>query len=624
MSYRWLGVLGIGLLVSCGGDKPPAQAPHQAASPASTEPLVEAPDLSPVTRPDEVVLVGRVARPRLLLETLAQWSNVPLRLEDMMPDEARSLASAVLWEAPIDTVVALDAFGQGKLPAQLTVASLGLRSLEAGLSAADALQLPVRKVAPGIYRVGDLDDSSCAIAASLGTAPARLVCGPRSKDVDALLPYVTRGLPSEPQRGADIELVATAKPLQDRYGQQITTLRLFAGVAMREAALDVPRFDKALSDAIYGLIDETIDLFNDLDQLRVEVRLDTTRQVLSAFSELRLKGNASWTAGTFAALRPAPVPATLPLGAPGATAAFWNASYPAERYAAAARILGDLGEGYLEHEKVPEAARKRARRGWDIWLGAAPEAFTVVVPRPPSAPGKQDYAHGDSVLVRWNEPSTRVLSGATELFTALGDPALKRWAKQKYKLSDKAWPKTAKRTLKVTGFKAPATLFELTVDVEALSEESSKLGKLWGRASGLGPSNSKLLLLVQPDGDITYTLRGDDADELKRVLSEHKNQSEPAQPLATPAGTKQALGAGYVTLRLLARYLERVAQAPEIGKALAATRSRGETPIPFTWTTSASSARIDWELPAAVLADGAATAIQAGPALKNAARRAGP
>jgi hypothetical protein len=186
-----------------------------------------------VAKPAEVVVVGRIARPRLFAETLTRWSSLPIRVEDMIPPQARAFSRTVLWEAPIETLVALDAFGEGKLPRPLFIGSVGLKSLDEALSTAEALQLPTRKVAPGIYRVGDFPDASCAVAVSLGAAPARLVCGNASKDVDVLLPYATRGLPNEPQTGADFELTLDAKPIQARYGHDVTSLRLFAGVAQR-------------------------------------------------------------------------------------------------------------------------------------------------------------------------------------------------------------------------------------------------------------------------------------------------------------------------------------------------------------------------------------------------------
>lgn len=602
--------------MGCGG-KPEAKAPAPVPADASPAQVAEEPpDLSPVVRPAEVVVVGRIARPRLFVETLTKWSNLPLRLEDLIPKEARAVASAVMWEAPVDTVVALDAFGEGKVPPPLVAASVGLKSLEAGLSAAEAMQMPTRRLAPGVYRVGDFSHTTCAMAASLGAAPARLVCGQSMKDLDVLLPYVTRGLPGEPQTGADFELVATAKPIQERYGQDVNSLRLLAGVAMREVALDMPRFDRALSDAIYGSVDETINLFGDLEQIRLEARIDGARSALLGSAELRLKSETSWTAGTIAAMKAQAVPATLPRIPPGATMACYSAPLPAERYAAMARILGELGEGYLEHEKLPEATRKRARRILDTWLSKLPETFAFVM----SASQKDSigYLHADTTVSRLSEPAARVLSAYGDMFALIGDPGLKRWAKERFKLDDKAWPKTAKKALKLPGFKTPATVFEATFDLKALTAVDRKLAEALEHAVTTLDANKvgRLMIVVQPDGDFTYVISGDDPKEIARVMTEHK-KGEPGAFLAKPARSDKVTMAGFLTLAFVGRYAERMAKQPEIGKAVKATPNHGETPIPFATTTTPGSLRFDFELPAAAFSDASAAAVQASGAIKG-------
>jgi hypothetical protein len=616
MSFRVIGILGLGLVVGCGGT-PEAKAPAPPADPSPTRVTEEAPDLSPVVRPADVVVVGRVARPRAFVETLTKWSNLPFRVEDLLPEEARAVGSAVMWEAPVDTVVALDAFGEGKVPPPLVVASVGLKSLEAGLSAADAMQMPTRRLAPGVYRVGDFSQTTCAMAASLGAAPARLVCGQSMKDLDVLLPYVTRGLPGEPQTGADFELVATAKPIQERYGQDVSSLRLLAGVAMREVALDQPRFDRALSDAIYGIVDEAINLFGDLDQVRLEARIDSARSTLLGSAELRLKGETSWTAGTIAAVKSQPVPATLPRIPSGATFACYGVPLPAERYAAITRILGELGEGYLEHEKLPEATRRRARRILDTWLGKLPESFAFVM----SASQRDNigYLHADTTVTRLSEPAGRVLTAYGDMFGLLGDPGLKRWAKQKLKMDDKAWPKTTKKPLKLPGFKAPATAFEATFDLKALTAVDRKLAEALQHAATSVDESQQLgrfTIVVQPDGDFTYVISGDDTREMARVMTEHK-KSEPGVSLAKPARSDKAMMAGFFTLAFMGRTIERLAKQPEVGKAVSATPNRGLTPIPFAATTAPGSLRFDFELPAATFSDASAAAVQASGALKG-------
>lgn len=610
----WLGSVWLGLgLVACGPKQEPKAPPSKPAvvAPAAVE---EPPDLSPVKRPEEVMAVGRIARPRALIETLTQWSSLPLRVEDLIPAEARPLAGAVLWEAPIDVVMALDAFGEGKLPPPLMVGSVGLRSLEAALRAADAMQMPTRKVAPGIFRVGEFSETSCAVAVSLGAAPARLICGRASKDVDALLPYATRGLPNEPQTGSDFELTLDAKPMQSHYGHDVTALRLLAGVGINQIALDSPRFDRALSDAVYGVVDESINLFNDLEQIRFEARVDAKRNVLAVSSELRLKGDSSWTAGTIAATKSAPLPATLPRLPPDATLASYNTAMPAQRYAAISRILGDLAEGFLEYEKLPAATRKRVRHLTDAWLSSMPEG--VMFAMAPLGAGADQRS--DTIVMRVSEPSPRLLGLYGDMFGLLGDPALKRWVKQKVspKVNDKVWPKVSKKPFKLPGFKQPATLFEVSLDLKAWSDVDDKLAsslkKLFEED---GNQLKRIAVLVQPDGNFTYVLTGDDPRELARVMAEHQ-KTDPGAPLVKPARSDNVTMAGFATLAYVAHALERSAKSREIGKALASAPSHGKAPIPFAATTAAGSLRVEVEVPAAVFSDVSAAVVAAGGKLK--------
>lgn len=611
----WVGSAGVACLLFACGPKPEAAAPPQPKvieSPPAA-PVAEVPDLSPVAKPAELVVVGRIARPRLLAETLAKWSSVPVKLEDMIPSQARQMSRAVLWEAPVEMLVALDAFGEGKVPPPLYIGSVGLKSLDEALSVADAMQLPTRKVAPGVFRVGDFPDASCAIAVSLGTAPARLICGNANKDVDALLPYATRGLPSEPQTGADFELSLNAKPIQDHYGRDVATLRLFAGVAQQKIALDSPQFDRALQDAIYGGVDEVINLFNDLDQIRLEARIDSTRNLLTGSGELRLKGSSSWLAGTIAAVKPTAIPPTLPRLPPEATLASYNTTLPAERYAALGRIAGELAAGLLEHQKLPEATRKRAKRLFDGWFAAMPETFGFAVS--PS----QGYLHPDTMITRLSEKSPRALSLYEDFFGLMTDPAVKRWAKTKFSVDEKIWPKLTKKPIKLAGFKTPGTLFEATVDLKALGASNESIVKTIKKMFPGADEKQRgvLLIVVQPDGDFTYVMSGDDTKEMARVMAEHR-KSEPGAPLAKPARADKVALAGFLTLSYLAHTLERSAQEPKVGKAVAAAPNHGTTPIPFSTTTGPGSARFDFEVPAAVFSDTTSAVMTAGPALKDA------
>lgn len=606
------------MLLAC-GPKQEAKAPPKPTASAAPVVVEEPPDLSPVKRPAEIVVTGRIAQPRQFVDTVTKWSNVPLKIEDLLPREARALSSAVQWDAPVDLLVALDPFGEGKVPTPLIIGSVGLTSLDAALSAADSLQIPTRKLSPGIYRVGDFPDVSCALAVAVGKAPARLVCGRGTKDVDFLLPYATRGLPTEAPSGADAELTLQAKPLQDHYSNDVSGLRLLAGLGVRQIALDSPLFDRAVSDAVYGAVDETINFFNDLESVHLEAKLDTKRNVLAGFSEVRLKSDSSWTAGTIAACKPQALPADLPRLPPNATLGAYNPPWPAERYAAIGRIAGDLAEGFLEYEKVPAATRKRVRHFTDAWLSAMPESFSFAMnPTQKDAVGAR---HAATTLVRLSEPSARVTGMYSDLFGILGDAALKRLVKQKaeLKIDDKLWPKLVKKPFKLAGFKAPATLFEVTADTKAWAALDERIARVLKNVLPADGTNEvkRIDVLVQPDGDHTYVLTGDDPAEMARVMAEHR-KSEPGTTFPKPANENKVVVAGFMTLAYVGHSLEQGGKNPQLGKAIASAPNHGETPIPFSASTGKGSMRIDVELPAQVLGDLSAASVAAAPAFKDA------
>jgi hypothetical protein len=104
---------------------------------------------------------------------------------------------------------------------------------------------------------------------------------------------------------------------------------------------------------------------------------------------------------------------------------------------------------------------------------------------------------------------------------------------------------------------------------------------------------------------------------MARVMAEHR-KSEPGMLFAKPARNDKIVAAGFLTLAHVARAVERSTKKPEIGKAVASAPNHGETPIPFSTTVGAGSARLDLEVPAAVFSDTTAAVISAAPALKDA------
>ena len=276
---RWVTTSCLALLVACGGSGAAVQPGPQSGADladSSTPGAGRAEDeleLQPVSAPEGLVVVGRWKNPGQTADTLMSWSNLPFDWRRLLQARHPELVAAAALDAPVEAAVALDpAGGAGDFPQPFAVVSLGLNSLDRAVEAIRGMGESVPKSGPGAYRIEGQGRIACGMARALGPSPARLVCGPRHQDVDALLPYATRGLPRESLSGGDLHLELRVDPLRKRYGRELSQLRSLAlPAAVRQLTLGNPQFDRAVADAVYGLADEGLALLDDLDQLTIDL-----------------------------------------------------------------------------------------------------------------------------------------------------------------------------------------------------------------------------------------------------------------------------------------------------------------------------------------------------------------
>lgn len=317
-------------LSGCGGPAPQPTTPENPATPKTAKQVASddqatpggaagsrgALDMAPVAEP-LIVGMGRWKSPASTMSSLSSCSGVPPQLiegnsktlADLILRDAlggaidtQELASVVAMDAPIDAVVALDS--SGKKRDVFAAISIGLTSLERAKGAIESKErgAPPVEIAPGMWRVGDRDntDASCAIAAAVGGAPARLICGDRDKDLVALGPYLARNAPLVTLPGADMHGEARFRPLIDRFGsdlrQQLKSLPL---IMESQLSIGDPKFDRAVSDAAAGLQGEFTSLLGDLDKVSFDIGVEPGA-CLSASGSIELRGSASWLAGTIA------------------------------------------------------------------------------------------------------------------------------------------------------------------------------------------------------------------------------------------------------------------------------------------------------------------------------------
>jgi hypothetical protein len=592
-------------LSGCGSPAAPAapsNAPTVSAAPVTKD---EAPDLSPVAAPPELFALARFKKPQTAIETVGAWANFPFKLKDVLPPELKGLENIVAWDAPLEAAAALDPLGEGKVPEPLAVVSVGLTSLDAALEFVRAKGQSVRRLRAGVYRVGDSEDVSCAIGVSIGSTPARLVCGHRNHDVDGLFNYATRGLPSEPLPSLDFQVELRLEPIKKKYEAELGSARLLTGFLLREVQVDNPRFDRALSDVAYSLVDETTAFIHDLDKVRLDSNLDSQKNLINLRFDLKFAGQKSWlvqaSTETLAMVEPAPdlfwqLPAD-------STAASFGVGWKPGRLKPIGHTLADLLDGYLESEKVPTALRDQATKSI--------EALFELNTKQVRAQGELDDFPGDPLLAAdyrvfgWQLAAVegdpkRLLTLFDGLSGTLGSRDLARLLKQRLNVEPALLPKFSSHGVQPKGFKPGAKAYRMDIPPELFAKYAKNQVNLPPPAIKGKPraaaKSVPLSLIVAYDGERTWIGASPDEKALLKRLESLKDPKSPV--LRTRAGldalksTPRAAG-GFLTLARFGGQLGALGSRDvDSSKLVTALPHHGETPVLFSYDLSASGPEI--------------------------------
>jgi len=566
----------------------------------------EAPDLTPVAAPSELIALARFNKPESAIETVAAWANFPYKLQDVLPQELKGLAAVVAWDAPLEAAVALDPLGEGKVPEPLAVVSLGLTSLEGALDFARSKGQSVRRVRAGMYRIGDSEDVSCAAGVAVGSAPARLVCGHRANDVDGLFSYATRGLPNEPLPSVDFQVELRLEPIKKKYQAELASARLLAGFLLREVQVDNPRFDRALSDVAYTLVDEATAMVHDLDKLRIDSNLNRAKNTIDTRFDLKFAGQKSWlvqaSSETLSMVEPAPelfwqLPAD-------STAASFGVGWKPGRLKPIGHTLAELVDGYLESEKIPATVRNQAAKSIELLF----EQNTKQV----RAQGELQELPGDPLLAAdyrvfgWQvaaiegEPKG-LISVFDGLQGILGSRDLAHLLKTRANLDASLLPKFSSHGAQVRGFKSGAKAYRLDISRE-LFEKYAK-GKLKLEPAAKGKTLAKTVpisIVLAYDGERTWVGVCPDEKAMIKRLESLKDPKAPVlrtrEGLEALKSTPRAAG-GFLTLARFAGQLGALgARDADALKLLTALPHHGETPVLFSYDLSASGPEITTSL----------------------------
>jgi hypothetical protein len=638
-TFSALCILAASSLFGCGGSPAkPATAPATAVAPVPNA-KEEPPDLSPVAAPAELFAVARFKNPETAIETVSSWANFPFKLQSALPADLRGLGPVVAWNAPLELAVALDPLGEGKVPEPLSVVSIGVTSLNAALEFARAQGEAVHRLRSGVYRIGDSEDVACTVGAAVGSAPARLICGHRTRDVDGLFDYATRGLPNEALPDLDFQIELRLEPVKKKYGTELGSARLFGGFLLREIQMDNPRFDRALSDVAYGLIDETLAFIHDLDKLRLDATIDRQKNQINLRFDAKFTAQQSWLAQavTETAALSAPAPEAfwqLPIDAADAS---YGVGWKPGRLKPLGRALGELLDAFLEAEKVPATLRtqgSKALEGMFELNTNAVRADGALAELPADPLLAADYRFFGWQMTELSSEPKLVLSIFDGLVASLGSRDLARILKQRAQIEDKMLPKFSSHGVTVRGFKAgakayrvdlPRGLLEKLAEKPALSMQEFAVALAAPAQKGKPAAKSApLSFVVAWDGEHTFI--GVSPDE-KAVIKRLEAAKDPKAPsLRSRAGldalrSTPHVGAGFMTLRRFSNMLGLSGRDADATKLLSALPQHGETPMIFSSDAKAEGpeSTLSIAIPRAAIGDiGALVPVLALAAGKNA------
>jgi hypothetical protein len=617
--------------LSCAPPPKTAEAPPARESTVATEPK---PDLSPVSAPDQLVAVGRVQKPRALIETVLGWAGMPIGLRNLLPPDWQGLENVLAWDAPLEVAAVLGSEQADALPPPRVVVSAGLSSLEGARSFVESHGGRAVRVAAGVYRV-ELHGAHCAIAAALGSSPARLVCGDDWKDVEPLLPYATRGLPRETLTDTDVFFEIRLRPIERRYRDQIRSLRVLAGLFLRQIETDDARLDRALSDVVYALADELGQIATEADRLTLAAKLDSAGRSIDLGYTLALQGSSS-TFGEIlreAAKRAAPPPAVFfRLPADAHSGGFGIAGDPA-RLSKLMNYVSELLDAYLAREKLGARFRQRVR--------AALEAI-------PGVYGKSAYVSGGTATSQGMPAKERLaasvgwhvgvveqrIDGLTKLFgelvAAFNDREFANWLVEKRGIDRALMPKARSANLRVPSFAGMGSAYAIELPpklasqiFDALPDEGTAPGggkppKPQAKAEKVAPVSISIVLV--PDGGETwFALAASQRAAVEKLVLAHGDAGAKLDSRAglAPLKATTTVSGGFTTVESFARMFSELAEKSgvDLTAGLAKVPEHGRTPI-LWWGLAEESGKelrvgARMRVPAGAVADVGGLIVQA-------------
>lgn len=267
------------LFLACGPT--PTPQPPPAPAPSVSAPLpVAAPtvDLSPVDQPAGVAGVVRLKSAKATLGTIEKVLKLPVPLETLLEKELRDpdVLKILKLDAAVDGVVQLDPAAKDMSPDVLAVFSIPLKDFQEARRLAES-RGKVTERRGGMFSFqpkGMRGGGSCLVAQSTGDAPARLLCGQHDRDLDALVPWMTRGLPAVSLGASDLHAEIRLAPVKDKFRGIFENKSMIGSMVTMAIARFAPVQDPVLSEAIGDTATEGVTFVSDLELVTLDGVID--------------------------------------------------------------------------------------------------------------------------------------------------------------------------------------------------------------------------------------------------------------------------------------------------------------------------------------------------------------
>lgn len=610
---RIVGLLGVSALaLACAGqgaEKPPTVASK--AANGSGKALPETP-LTKVAAPADLVFVGRVKNPGKALDLLSSWVSLPLDWRALLAQEAKGF-KVVDLSGSVDVAVALAPESTGDVPV-VAAFSFPVTSVDAAAESLRKAGYSVVRAGAHAYRVGE--EEPCVIVRSLGTSAARVVCSPDQEGLDALGPYMSRGMPTEEFGDADVVAEVRLEPVRKQYGRQAPAIKLGVPFVLQEVSIGDARFDAAVAEIVRALADEAVAWTEDLSLLRWDLWLREKEQRLDTRVAVKFSGQASWVAQTIAAApaRQAVAPSLFWKLPVDADAGSYSVAAEPGRADGIVRVSAELAEAALVHIGVgaPRAAAfGKAIRGIASVTGPSALA-SVPVTVAKDAPVAETTAEMlrrtlGIYLVGFEGDNGALKTLFDESLKVYQDGAIRKYAKT-HEVDAASLPTVARRNVPASR-KLPAGSIEYTLTVP--EKFASKVAEDVMNESTLKHEKLEGTLVLMPKDGATWAAFSVDREELYARLS--AVNSGAGQSLTQREGldtlkSVPALGGGFESLSsYLSRYgslLEQVAKEGDAGFDASAFRKleaeslphQGKTPMVSQLRASTDGPMIAYDL----------------------------